>query len=91
MQKWVGDSVTRILKFSVTNFLAKVAQLFGDFLGYFEKYHFLSKNCRGYFGSTFEKFGLLFYSIIIIWSHWLTFGSILFFVNEEVSVERLII
>ena len=34
------DIVTRLgdfLKFLVTNFLTKVAQIFGDYLGYFEK------------------------------------------------------
>ena len=33
---------------------SKVAQTFGDFLGYFETHHFLSKNCYGYF---FNKYG----------------------------------
>ena len=35
-----ASSVTRLgdfLKFLVTNFLTKVAQIFGDYLGYFEK------------------------------------------------------
>ena len=45
-------SVTRLvnyLKFLLKHFLTNEAQLFGNILGYFEKYNFLSKNWRGYF------------------------------------------
>ena len=42
------------LKFYVTNYLSKVAKIVGDFWGIL-KTSLLSKNCRGYFLSTFEK------------------------------------
>ena len=55
-------SVTRLgnfLKFWVTNLLAKVVQIIGKILGYFEKHLFLSKNCCRYFWATFCKIGQL--------------------------------
>ena len=59
----VKSSVTRLddfWKILVTSFQAKVAKLFGDFLGNLENINFLSKSFRGYFCATFEKFGLFF-------------------------------
>ena len=55
---WQGNSATRLdklLKFSATNFLTKVAKVFVNFLGYFKKHHFLSKNCCGWSMGTFWK------------------------------------
>ena len=54
-----GTRLGDFWKFLATNFIAKVDQLFGDFLGYFDKYHFLSQSCHGYSCTTFEEFGLL--------------------------------
>ena len=54
----VVNSVTRVgyfWKILATNFLAKVSQIFGDFLGYFGKYRFWSNNCDGYFLGHFAK------------------------------------
>ena len=54
-------SVTRLghfWKFLVTNFVGKVSQIFGDFPGYFEKGHILSKNCCG---QVLGRIGLLFF------------------------------
>ena len=51
-------SVTRLgdfLKELATNFLAKVAQIFGHFGIYFEKVHFLNKNFFVYFGTSSGK------------------------------------
>lgn len=45
-------SVTRLgsfWEFSVTNFLIKVDQIFGNTLGYFENCHLKSKNYFGHF------------------------------------------
>ena len=43
----------RFLKFPVTNFLSKVAKMFGDLLGYFERHHFLGKTAVDTFWATF--------------------------------------
>ena len=45
----------RFLKFPVTNFLSKVAKMFGDLLGYFERHHFLGKTAVDTFWATFGK------------------------------------
>ena len=37
--------------------MTKVAQILGDFLGYFYKHHILNHNCCGYF---YWDFGLIF-------------------------------
>ena len=63
-------SVTRLgnfLKFSATNFLTKVAQIFGNFLGCCEKHYFISKNYCGSFLGIVWKIWATFYSNI--WSH----------------------
>ena len=39
----------------MTNFLTKVAQMSGDFLGFFGKHHYLSKNCSSHFLGNFVK------------------------------------
>ena len=44
-----------LLKFLVTNSLSKVAQILGDFLGYFEKDHFLLNTALDPFGARFRK------------------------------------
>ena len=57
-------SVTRLgdfWKFLATNFLTKVTQIFGNFLGYCEKHYFVSKNSCGSFWG-------------IIWKIWATFN-----------------
>ena len=52
--KWVQcDQIGLFLKDLAKNFLTKVAQIFGNFWGYFEKHHFLIKNCFGYFLHSF--------------------------------------
>ena len=54
---WPDWAVFKVL---VANFLTKVAQIFGNLLGYFEKMAFLRKICCGYFFVTFwAKIGLL--------------------------------
>ena len=66
----VHNSVTRLddfWKFLVTKCSTKVAQMLGNYLGYFEKQLNLSKKCWGYILSAFEKFLATFYSNI--WSH----------------------
>ena len=45
------------------NFLAKVAQIFCNILGYYEKNYYLSENYWGYSWATFGIFGLLFIPI----------------------------
>ena len=58
-------SVTRLgdfWKLMPTNFLTKVAQIFGNFLGYCEKHYSVSKNCCGSF-------------LDIVWEIWATFFS----------------
>ena len=54
-------------KFLVINF-RKVAQIYSDFLCYFENIKFSEKTCFGYFLANLEEFRLLFYSNIL--SHW---------------------
>ena len=66
-------SVTKLgdfWKFLVTNLLAKVAQIFGDLLCYFERHHLFSKNCRISFLGNYWKIWTTFYSNIFL-SHWL--------------------
>ena len=56
-------SVTRLgdfLKFLATKFQAKVEQMIGNFLGYFENFPFYVKLVWLLFGQLLEKFGLLF-------------------------------
>ena len=48
------------LKFLATKFLAKEAQMIGNFLGYFEKPHSYVKTELATFWATFGKIGLLF-------------------------------
>ena len=48
------------LKFLATIFHAKVAQIIGDVLGYFEKRHFKVKTAGPLFGQLWETLGLLF-------------------------------
>ena len=64
------NSVTRlgdICKFLVTKFLSKEAQIFGYFLGYFEKRHFLCRNCFINVLGSFLEYWAIFKSNI--WSH----------------------
>ena len=56
------DRIGWFLKYQGDYFLTKVAQRFCDFLGYFEKHNFLSKNCCGYFWSTFSQIWATFIS-----------------------------
>ena len=63
---WLSTSVTRLgdfWKFLATKFLAKEAQMIGNFLGYFEKPHSYAKTAL----ATFGKNCAIFYSNI--WSH----------------------
>ena len=65
----VVNSVTRLgdfWKFLVTNFITRVAKMFGDLLGYFER--FLSKSAVKTFWAIFGKNWAPFNSNI--WSHW---------------------
>ena len=41
-------------KFLATNFISKVAQILGHFLGYSENHHFERKNVCGYFWENFK-------------------------------------
>ena len=62
---WAKDSVTRLsylyFEFWTTNFLTKIDQILGYFLGYLEKSHFKLKPAE-------EKIWATFYCSI--WSHW---------------------
>ena len=64
-------SVTRLgyfSKFMTINFHAKVAQIFGGYLGCFGKWYHLSKICRGYFlGNNWKHWAPFNFNI---WSHW---------------------
>ena len=51
----------------MTKLLRNVAQICGDFFGYFEKCHFLKKTNMATIWSTFDKHWALFH--LIIWSH----------------------
>ena len=65
--RWVAFSVGDFLKFLVTNYLEKVAQMFSDFWVIFKR-QFFSKNWRRhFFGQLSKKLG---YFYINIWSHW---------------------
>ena len=57
-----------LFKFYVTNFLSKIAQILGDFLGYFEKDHFLLNTALDPFGARFRKNSATFLSNFR--SHW---------------------
>ena len=52
--------MTRLDYFLATKFLAKEAQMIGNFLGYFEKPHSYVKTALATFCATFGKIGLLF-------------------------------
>ena len=54
--------------FLATNFITKVAQMFGDFEGNCEKHFFFKSNWLGYFWATFGKTWATFY--FNIRSHW---------------------
>ena len=60
------DYISKVFK---ANFLSKEAQTCGKILDHFEKGHFLSKHCFGYFLGNFWKELDAFYTNI--WSHWL--------------------
>ena len=58
MNEMIMSSVTRLggfWNFLATNFITKVAQMFGDFLGSCEKHCFLKSNLIGYFWGNFWK------------------------------------
>ena len=57
-----------VFKVFLTIFLTSVAQILGNFLGHFQIWHFLSKNCWGEVLGNFWKNLVPFYSNI--WSHW---------------------
>ena len=62
-----GYSVTRLGVFEsywCQNFLEQVASIFGNILGYLEKYNFKVKNAE----ATFDLFWATIYSTF--WSHW---------------------
>ena len=64
-------SVTRLSdywKLLASIFFTKVAEIFGNFLGYCEKHYFVSRNCCGYLLAIVWKMWATFYSNI--WSHW---------------------
>ena len=66
------SSVTRLggfWNFLATNFITKVAQMFGDFLGSCEIHCFLRQTGDATFWATFGKSWATFY--FSIWSHWL--------------------
>ena len=45
--------VGQFFKGLATNFVTKVSQVFGDLLVYFEKRHYIVKNCCGYYLGNF--------------------------------------
>ena len=47
--------IGRVFKFLATNFVTKIRQMFVNSLGYYEKHHFLGKNCFGAFLGNFWK------------------------------------
>ena len=54
------DQFGQFLKLSAIKFLAKEAQMIGNFLGYFEKKSLVCKNCIGYFwGNYWKKLGYI--------------------------------
>ena len=61
------DQIGWFLKFSVTNFLAKVAQILDDFLGSLEWHQFYVKTAGATFGTTFGWIRATFY--FNIWAH----------------------
>ena len=63
------DQIGRFLKLLVANCLTKVAQIFGNFLGYCKKHYSVSKNCCGSFLGIVCEIWATFYSNI--WSHWM--------------------
>ena len=63
-----GTRLGDFWKLLATNFLTKVAQIFGNFLGYCEKHYSVSKNCCGSFLDIVWEIWTTFYSNI--WSHW---------------------
>ena len=44
----------------VTNYLTRVVQMFGDFWGYVERWHFLSKKTVATFGQLLDNLGYFF-------------------------------
>ena len=52
-----SDKISLFLKVQRTNFRTTAAQILDNYLGYFEKWHFLSKIC---FGFNLGRIGLLF-------------------------------
>ena len=54
--------------------LAGVAQIFGNFLGYFKKCHFLSQNCNDYFFGYFGKMTRC-SSFDAVWPDWAILGN----------------
>ena len=69
----------------MTNLVTRVAQIFADFFGHFEKCHFLNKNYFGYFLATTINIGQLI--IFNIWSHWI--GLPLFLIGAKSSSHDL--
>ena len=70
LREWWFISVTRLgdfWKFLVTKSLTKVAQMYGNYWGYFEKHHFLGKNSCCYYLAASGIFLSTFYPNI--WSH----------------------
>ena len=56
-----------IWKFLASNFITKEAQIFGDFLCYFEKWHFLGKNCFDfYIWSTCRNLGYFIFHLVTL-------------------------
>ena len=53
------DQIGIFLKVLAANLLTKEAQMISDFLGYFEKCHFLTKKGCDYFWVTIEKLGYI--------------------------------
>ena len=58
LKQW--DQIGLFLKYLATNFLAKLAKMYGNFLVYFQNCHFSNKKLFGYFRAIFENVGLLF-------------------------------
>ena len=60
-----GDQIGRFLKVLATNFRSKVAQMYGDFGGYFEKWPLLNKITNSSFYNIWETLGYFLFSHMV--------------------------
>ena len=93
-QKATGDltSVTRLGDFQkllVINFTLKIAKIFGDFLGYFGKYNFLSEACWGHLlGKVLNYLGFYLFQHLVTLHAPDTHFTMIFFAHFKRSVRQ---